>query len=69
MPTGKVKWFSPRKGFGFITVDDSTDDVFVHSREVIGAGFRNELLEEQNVEFEIHEGQKGHLAKNVRILK
>jgi len=43
MSQGTVKWFNPRKGYGFINVDDGENDVFVHANEITGAGFRNEL--------------------------
>ena len=69
MSLGTVKWFNPRKGYGFINVDDSEKDVFVHSNEITGAGFRNELYENQRVEFEIVEGQKGPMAKDVKVIE
>lgn len=69
MPQGTVKWFNPRKGYGFIKVDDSQDDIFVHANEVTGAGFRNELYQDQRVEFEIANGEKGTFAKNVRVIE
>lgn len=69
MPQGTVKWFNPRKGYGFIKVDDANDDVFVHANEITGAGFRNELYQDQRVEFEIANGQKGPYAKNVRVIE
>ncbi len=69
MPQGTVKWFNPRKGFGFIKVDDSEEDIFVHANEVTGAGSRNELYEEQRVEFEIAEGPKGNFAKDVKVIE
>jgi len=62
--TGTVKWFSPDKGFGFISQEDGPD-VFVHFSEIAGEGFRN-LEENQKVEFEITEGPKGPQASNVR---
>ncbi|MCX6641614.1 MAG: cold-shock protein [bacterium] len=68
MAQGTVKWFNPRKGYGFIKVDDSSEDVFVHANEVVGAGFRKELFQDQRVEFEIATGQKGPMAKNVRVI-
>ena len=48
MSTGKVKWFNERKGYGFITPDDGSDDLFVHHTSIIGEGFRN-LHEDQEV--------------------
>ncbi len=69
MAEGTVKWFNPRKGFGFIKVDGEENDIFVHANEVTGAGPRNELFENQRVEFEIAQGQKGLAAKNVRVIE
>ena len=68
MSQGTVKWFNSRKGYGFINVDDQDGDVFVHANEVTGAGFRNELYENQRVEFEIEQGPKGPLAKDVKVI-
>lgn len=61
---GKVKWFSKLKGYGFITVQDSGKDVFVHLNEVKGEGDKS-LAENQAVEFEIKTGPKGEHAVNV----
>ncbi len=61
--TGKVKWFSDSKGFGFIT-RESGPDVFVHHSAIQGEGFRS-LAEDQEVEFEVVQGQKGPQAQNV----
>ena len=66
MATGTVKWFSPEKGFGFITQADGPD-MFVHYSGITGDGYRN-LEEGQAVEFDIAEGQKGPQAQNVRIV-
>jgi CspA family cold shock protein len=62
--TGTVKWFSPDKGFGFISQEDGPD-VFVHFSAITGEGYRN-LEENQKVEFDLTEGQKGPQAMNVR---
>ncbi len=60
---GKVKWFNPEKGYGFIEVDEGKD-VFVHYSEVQEEGFKT-LEEGQEVEFEIVEGNRGPQAANV----
>ncbi len=65
MARGKVKWFSDTKGYGFITPDDGSKDVFVHHSAIQMQGFRT-LLEGDAVEFEIEQGQKGPAAANVR---
>ena len=67
MPTGTVKWFSDEKGFGFITPDDADGDVFVHYSEIQSGGFRT-LEENQRVEFEIGQGQKGPQATGVTVI-
>jgi CspA family cold shock protein len=66
MPTGRVKWFNERKGFGFISRDDG-EDVFVHYSEIETDGFKT-LAENQEVSFEIKEGPKGLQAANVKTL-
>jgi CspA family cold shock protein len=65
MATGTVKWFNADKGYGFIAPDDGTADVFVHFSAISGSGFRS-LDENQKVEFETTQGQKGPQAENVR---
>jgi CspA family cold shock protein len=65
MATGTVKWFNADKGFGFISVDGGGSDVFVHQTAIRSEGFR-ELQEDQRVEFEVVQGQKGAQAADVR---
>lgn len=60
---GRVKWFNPQKGYGFIEVEDGKD-VFVHYSEIKEEGFKT-LEEGQEVEFEIVEGNRGPQAANV----
>ncbi len=67
MPQGKVKWFNSEKGYGFIAQDDGGPDVFVHYSAIASSGYRT-LDEEQLVEFEVVQGQKGPQADNVRPL-
>jgi CspA family cold shock protein len=67
MALGIVKWFSPEKGFGFIKQDDGRGDVFVHFSAIQAGGFRS-LDENQRVEFELVQGQRGLHADQVRII-
>ena len=62
--TGTVKWFNEKKGFGFITPDSGSEDLFVHHSEVKTAGYAS-LAEGQKVEFTIGQGKKGPCATAV----
>ena len=64
MPTGTVKWFDSKKGFGFI-LNSEGKDVFVHFSSIEGDGFRS-LKDGEKVEFEQTTGDKGLLARNVK---
>ena len=64
MPTGTVKWFNESKGYGFITPQDGSKDVFVHHSAITGSGFKT-LAEGQRVTFDVKEGPKGPQAENV----
>jgi CspA family cold shock protein len=65
--TGTVKWFNEGKGFGFITPDDGGKDLFAHFKEIQGGGFKT-LNENQRVQFEVTQGQKGPQASNIRTV-
>lgn len=64
MAQGTVKWFNAEKGFGFIAQDGGGPDVFVHYSAIQTQGYRS-LDEQQRVEFEITQGDKGPQASNV----
>lgn len=64
MAQGTVKWFNGDKGFGFITPDDGSKDLFVHYSEIQGRGYRS-LDENQRVQFEVEQGAKGPQAVGV----
>lgn len=64
---GTVKWFNATKGFGFITPDQGSEDVFVHQSQIRVSGYR-ELHEGQKVEFVLIPGNKGKQAGEVKPL-
>ena len=64
MPSGTVKWFDAKKGFGFI-IGAEGEDIFVHFSVIQGDGFRS-LKDGEPVEYEVERGNKGLLARNVR---
>jgi cold shock protein len=65
MPTGTVKWFNPDKGFGFITPEDGSKDLFVHHSAIDGDGYRS-LDEGEKVTYETQPSDKGPKAANVK---
>ena len=65
MAEGTVKWFNESKGFGFISLDDGSKDVFVHHSAIQMEGFKT-LTEGQRVQFEVVQGTKGPAAEKVR---
>ena len=65
---GIVKWYNARKGYGFITPDDKTDDVFVHATALKSCGLKK-LYTGSEVSFETDEDDKGKRAKSLKILK
>ena len=66
MATGTVKWFSDDKGFGFITPDDQSSDLFVHHTAIVGEGYRS-LPEGAKVSYDAEPGDKGPKATNVTL--
>lgn len=65
MATGTVKWFNAEKGFGFIAPDDGSGDVFAHYYAIASSGYRA-LEENQKVQYDVVQGQKGPQADNIR---
>ena len=68
MATGKVKWFKADKGYGFITVEGQSKDIFVHWSAINSDGFKT-LEEGQTVNFDIVEGDRGPQASNVTVVE
>jgi cold shock protein len=67
MATGTVKWFSDDKGFGFITPDDQSKDLFVHHTSIAGNGYRS-LAEGARVSYNAESGNKGPKAVDVELV-
>lgn len=64
MNTGTVKWFDAAKGFGFITPEDGSKDIFVHHSAIVGDGYKS-LDEGQRVSYSVQDGAKGPAAADV----
>jgi cold shock protein len=67
MALGTVKWFNAEKGYGFITPEDGSKDLFVHFSGIEGDGYKS-LNEGQKVEYQPTQGQKGPQATQVRVV-
>jgi len=67
MPIGTVKWFNAEKGYGFITPDDGSQDLFAHYTAIESTGYRS-LDEGQRVEFEVAQGPKGPQAGSIKAV-
>jgi CspA family cold shock protein len=68
MATGTVKWFNDDKGFGFITPDDQSKDLFVHHTAIVGTNGYRSLAEGAKVSYEAERGDKGPKAVNVQTI-
>lgn len=64
---GKVKWFNNKKGYGFIELDDGTDNVFAHFSAIAMEGYKT-LTTGQAVKFELVDGPKGKQAQNIMVI-
>ena len=62
--TGTVKWFDNKKGYGFITPEDGSKDLFVHMSGIMMEGFKT-LKEDQTVHYEVGDSERGPVATNV----
>ena len=67
MATGTVKWFNADKGYGFISPDDGSADLFVHHSAILGDGYKT-LDESAKVQYEPGQGEKGPQATNVALV-
>jgi len=67
MAIGTVKWFNDAKGYGFITPDDGSEDLFAHFSAIVGDGHKS-LQENQKVSFDVTTGPKGDQASNIKPL-
>ncbi|WP_321920629.1 cold-shock protein [Paraburkholderia tropica] len=67
MATGTVKWFNDAKGYGFITPDDGSEELFAHFSEIRSDGFRS-LKENQKVTFDVKSSPKGRQAANIHAV-
>lgn len=67
MNNGTVKWFNATKGYGFITNDETGDEIFVHFSGIVGDGYKS-LEDGQKVTFETAEGNRGTQAVNVSVI-
>lgn len=68
MATGKVKWFNEQKGFGFITPDDGSEDVFAHFSAIQNGGGYKTLTEHQPVQYNVTRGPKGAQATHIQAV-
>jgi cold shock CspA family protein len=68
VPQGTVRWFDAERGFGFLDLGDEAEDLFVHASEIVGDDGPRVLREGQEVEFELGEGDRGPVARRVRVI-